>query len=101
MTKGAYHRNIEVYADYDPESSNQRKLDHEANIAANDRFVAAMAKAHLKGNVSVRPGVYVDLSEPIYHKRIRPELSISACGSPGAMCIESGGAADGAQTMKC
>lgn len=97
---GAYHRNIEVYADYDPETSNQRKLDHEANIAANDRFVAAVAKAVLRGKEKARPGTFVDLTEPIYHKRIRPEPFISACGSPAALCIEGGGAASGAETMK-
>lgn len=73
---------------------------HAANVAGNDRFVLAMAKAVKRGRENVLPGTFVDLSEPIYHKRLYGETLRSCSGSPSAMCIESGGAAQGAQAMK-
>lgn len=98
MSRSAYHRDVQIGDD--PVAVNEQKLHHEQNIKSNDRFVLAMANAVKRGKERAVPGTTVDLTEPIYHKRFRPELSVSSCGSPSAMCIESGGVAQGAQAMK-
>jgi hypothetical protein len=71
-----------------------------AAIACNDAFVQAMTKAVKRGREKVTAGTYVDLTPPIGAVRIYAEPAMSACGSPSAMCLESGGAQSGAAAMK-
>lgn len=69
-------------------------------IAADDAFVKAMNKAIKRGREKVSPGTFVDTSAPIGAIRIRGEVIYSACGSPAAMCLESGDHHGGAETLK-
>lgn len=58
-------------------------------ITANDAFTAALARAIKRGREIVRPGTFIDLS-PTSALRIRGDLAVSPCGSPAAMCADSG-----------
>jgi len=73
---------------------------HDANIRSNDAFVAAMARATLRKKEKAVPGTFVDHTPPIHAVRIRAEVLLSACGSPGQMCIETSGAPSGTQTLR-
>lgn len=77
----------------------EKAARHEA-VTANDAFLLAMTKAVRKGRETAKPGTYVDLSPAIGSYRIRGEVLMSACGSPAAMCCESGGTGIGAEAMK-
>jgi len=69
-------------------------------VAANEAFCAAMNKAIKRGRETVKPGTYVDKT-PLFGRRMYGEAaSSSSCGSPAAMCFDSGGSRAGAQTMK-
>lgn len=76
------------------------KEAHHAAVTSNDAFVAAMQKAVRRGRENVTEGTFVDHTPPIGAKRLRGILPMSACGSPAAMCMESGGAHIGAEAMK-
>lgn len=82
--------------DFDKYLSLSEKREHDAAIAANEAFIAAMTKASAKGREKVRPGTYVDYTPPIGAIFVRPTIAISACGSPAAMCIERGNPDGGA-----
>lgn len=69
-------------------------------VAANEAFTAAMTRAVTRGREQATAGTFVDLTPPIMAKRLRGILSFSGCGSPAAMCMEAGGAPNGAETMK-
>lgn len=77
--------------DFDKWLSQSETAAHKEAIASNDAFVEAMAKASARGKEKVRPGIYVDTSPPVSHKRLRGILPMSACGSPAAMCLEAAG----------
>lgn len=77
--------------DFDRYMSISEKEHRHASITANDAFAAAMNKQIGRGRETASPGTFVDTS-PTYARRIIGELSISACGSPSAMCLDSGGA---------
>ena len=68
-------------------------------IAANDRFIALMARAVIKGKEKAVAGTHVDNSPRVF-RVIRGEAPMSACGSPAAMCTDVGGAPSGAQTLR-
>lgn len=80
--------------------SKEDKDERDAAIASNDAFIAAMIRAGAKGRERVTPGTFVDHTPPIYARRIRGEIQMSACGSPARMCAEIGARGDGAQTLK-
>lgn len=69
-------------------------------IAANDKFIALMARSVIKGKEKAVAGTFVDTTPPIHARRIRGEVPMSACGSPAAMCTDIGGAPSGAQTLR-
>lgn len=98
MSRAPYHRDIDLGDD--PVTVNEQKLQHSSNVAANDAFVLAMARAVQRGKEKAVPGTFVETSEPIYHKRYYATAPRSHCGSPSAMCIESTGQQDGAAVMK-
>jgi len=78
-------------AEYDRYLSVSEAATHAAAVASNDAFVLAMAKAVKRGREKVVPGTFVDLTPPVGALRIRGDVVMSACGSPAAMCMESGG----------
>lgn len=78
----------------------EEKALHEAQIAANEAFIKAMARAARKGREHVRPGIFVDTTPPTQARRIRGEVTMSCTGSPAAMCVEIGARGDGAATLK-
>lgn len=86
--------------DFDQYLSLSEKAERAAAIASNDAFVLAMGRAVRRGRETAKPGTFVDLTPPIGAIRIRGEVLMSACGSPAAMCLETGGAPSGAETMK-
>lgn len=98
MSRAPYHREIEL--SNDPVAVNEQKLQHMNNVAANDRFVQAMARAVKRGKEKAVPGTFIETTEPIYHKRFYATAPRSHCGSPSAMCIESTVQQDGAAAMK-
>lgn len=61
-----------------------------ALIAANDAFVAAMTRAVKKKRERATFGTFVDVSSTGRAVRIRGDVTLSGCGSPAAMCAESG-----------
>jgi hypothetical protein len=69
-------------------SLSEREIKAHA-IAANDAFTAALAKAIKRGREKVTPGIFVDTT-PSSARRIRGDVALSPCGSPAAMCAESG-----------
>jgi hypothetical protein len=86
--------------DYDRYLSVSEKQERQAALAANEAFARAMTKAVARGGEKVRAGTFVDHS-PTQARRIYAEARVSACGSPGAMCLESGAMqAGGAQSLK-
>jgi hypothetical protein len=86
--------------DFDRYLSLSEKSAHDEAIAANDAFTAAMNKAIGKRREKATPGTFVDHTPPIGAKRLYGDVIMSPCGSPAAMCMESGGAQAGAETMK-
>lgn len=87
-------------ADFDHYMTLSEKAERAQAIASNDAFILAMAMAVRKGREKAKPGTYVDNSPAIGARRIYAEPALSSCGSPGAMCMDSGGAHSGAETMK-
>lgn len=85
--------------DFDRYMNLAEKSDRQTALAANDAFTAALTRAVRRGRESAVPGTFVDHT-PTYARLIRGEIAISACGSPAAMCFDSGGAQAGAETMK-
>lgn len=77
--------------DFDRYMSLSEKEARSTALAANDAFTAALTRAIGKGRETVCPGTFVDLS-PTFARRIIGEAALSACGSPAAMCLDSGGA---------
>lgn len=86
--------------DFDKWLSLSEKAERDARIAANDAFIAAMTKASAKGREKVTPGTYVDKTPPIGIRFIRPEFTMSACGSPAALCVERGANPGGTDTLR-
>jgi hypothetical protein len=86
--------------DFDRYLSTSEKEERRSTIASNDAFVLAMANAVKRGREKVKLGTYVDNSPPIGHVRIRGEVTVSACGSPAAMCLEVGSRDGGAGALK-
>lgn len=76
------------------------KAAHDAAVKSNDAFILAMARAVKRGRENVKVGTYVDTSPPIGARRIYGDVIMSPCGSPSAMCAESGGAPGGAEALK-
>jgi hypothetical protein len=69
------------------------KAAHDAAVKNNDAFSAAMNRAIRRGKVKVAPGTFVDTTPSTAH-RIRGDVVMaSGCGSPAAMCVDSGGEA--------
>lgn len=85
--------------DFDRWVTLSEKAVREDAIASNDAFVLAMAKAIKRKREKVQPGTFVDPS-PTYARRIRGEIAMSPCGSPAAMCAESGSQHSAANTLK-
>lgn len=85
---------------YDDIISRSDAAARDANIASNDAFVLAMARAVKRGREKAEPGTFKDDSAPIRALRIRGDVHMSACGSPAAMCVETGARGDGAQTLR-
>lgn len=86
--------------DFDRYLTLAEKAAHAVAVAANEAFTAAMNKAVTKGREHATAGTYVDETPPIGALRLYGILPFSGCGSPGAMCMEAGGAPSGAETMK-
>jgi hypothetical protein len=86
--------------DFDRQVSLSEAAARDANISSNDAFVLAMARAVQRGKEKVKVGTFVDSTPPIYSRRIRGEVSISACVSPAAMCTDTGARGDGGQTLR-
>ncbi|MDI1265015.1 MAG: hypothetical protein PS018_17330 [bacterium] len=85
---------------YDRYLTVSEKIAYEDAVASNDAFTIAMTKAIKRGRENVKPGTFVDTTPPIGAKKLRGTLPMSSCGSPSAMCMETGGAHIGAQAMK-
>ena len=85
---------------FDQYITQSEKITTEAAVASNDAFVAAMQKAIKRGREKVKAGTYVDTTPNYGARRIQGDVLMSSCGSPAAMCLESGGAAIGAEAMK-
>jgi hypothetical protein len=75
--------------DFDRYLSLSERDAHDAAVASNDAFVEAMTREIGRGRVKAVAGTYVDTSPPVGAKRLRGILPMSACGSPGAMCMEA------------
>jgi hypothetical protein len=75
--------------DFDRYLSLSEKEQRSAAIASNDAFILAMARAVRKGCEKAIPGTFKDHT-PSNARRIYADVSVSACGSPAAMCLESG-----------
>lgn len=86
--------------DFDKWLSQSEVAARNEALASNDAFVAAMAKAIRRGREKVAPGTFVDPSPPTGAIRLRGEITISACGSPAAMCLEHAVPEIGAEAMK-
>ena len=80
--------------------SKEDKDERDALLRSDEAFIAAMKKASAKGREKVTPGTFVDTTPPIYSRRIRGDIQMSACGSPARMCAEIGARGDGAQTLR-
>ena len=79
--------------DFDRWLTLSEKAAHIAAIKANDAFASAMWKAIGRKREKVKPGTFVDYS-PSTAYRIRGDVVMaSGCGSPAAMCVDSGGEA--------
>lgn len=76
------------------------RIHIEAAIAVNDAFVALMNRAIRKKREFAVFGIFVDTTPPISAIRIRGTIAMSHCGSPAAMCVESGSDHGGAEAMK-
>lgn len=73
----------------EPDMFISERARHEANVAADAAFCAAMMRAIARGKVKVQPGTYVDDS-PLVPARIYDFAPRAGCyGSPAAMCAES------------
>lgn len=80
---------VQLKPDDDAFIGNEDRLISEQLIAANDAFVALMAKQIRKGREHVKAGVVVDTTAGTT-KRFYPEPTFSSAGSPAAMCAEKG-----------
>jgi hypothetical protein len=86
--------------DYDRYLSVSEKQERQAAVTSNEAFARAMKKAMARGREKVRAGTFVDTS-PTHARRIYAEPRMSSCGSPSAMCLESGAMqAGGAESLK-
>jgi hypothetical protein len=85
--------------DFDRWMSLSEKAHRDSVLASNDAFIAAMTKAVRKGRESARQGTFIDTS-PTLARTFRGDVIMSSCGSPAAMCAETGGAGIGASTLK-
>lgn len=86
--------------DFEKYLSLSEQKTHDAALASNYAFAAAMNREIRRGRIHAEPGTFVDSSPAIYARRMRGELAISACGSPAALCFDNGGAPSGAGEMK-
>lgn len=84
--------------DFERYLSLSEKASRSDAIAANDAFIAAMNREIKRGKLKARAGTFVDHT-PSYARLIRGEAPMSVCGSPAAMCFDSGGSARGAGTL--
>jgi hypothetical protein len=75
--------------DIDRWISLSERAAQEQAIAANEAFAAAMNKAIKRRREKVVLGTFVDRTSTSA-LRIRGETAMSGCGSPAAMCAESG-----------
>jgi hypothetical protein len=66
------------------------KAERADSIAADHAFAAAMTRAIKRGRETVAIGTFVD-DRPLIAAPIRGYAPASSCGSPAAMCVESGG----------
>lgn len=80
---------ITRHADFETLVTNSEREHHEANMASNDAFVAAMARAVLKKKEKVTPGTFKDFSpmSPAAIRLGRTDLWQSCVGSPAQMCV--------------
>lgn len=85
--------------DFDRNMSLSEKACREDAQRCNDAFTRAMAAQISKGREKVKPGTFIDPT-PSYAMILRGEVSMSPCGSPAAMCMESGSDTGGAETLK-
>jgi hypothetical protein len=67
---------------------------------SDEAFAAAMNREIRKGKLKVKPVTFVDNSPALGARRIYGDVRVSSCGSPAAMCMESNGAPNGAQSMR-
>ena len=87
-------------ADFDRWLSLSEKAAIEANKTANDAFTAALNRQIKRRRETVARGTFVDFSPAIGALRTRGAVPISACGSPAAMCAESGTPGGATETLK-
>lgn len=79
--------------EFDRWLTRSEKAAHTAAVKNNDAFSAAMNRAIKRGKVKVAPGTFVDTT-PSSAYRVRGDVVMaSGCGSPAAMCVDSGGEA--------
>lgn len=77
--------------DFDHLTSISERDHHIANVEANDRFVAAMARAVIRKKEKVTAGTFKDFSPmtPAALRLGRADLLHSPVGSPAAMCASN------------
>lgn len=75
--------------DFDTLVSQSEAEHRRANIASNDAFVAAMARAVIRKKEKVTAGTFKDFSPmtPAALRLGRADLLHSPVGSPAAMCV--------------
>ena len=82
---------------YQPSYSEAQQIA--AAIEQYEAFCAAMTRAIRSRKVKIKAGTYID-DRPIIGAPIRGYAPLHSCGSPAAMCVEAGGLAGGATTLK-
>jgi hypothetical protein len=85
--------------DYDLWLSQSEKTAIERARKSSEAFTMALARQVKRGREKAVYGTFVDTTPPIGALRIRGTIALSACGSPAAMCAESG-YAGGAAALK-
>jgi len=83
------------HPDFDKWLSLSEKAIRKETVNSDDRFIALMHRAVDAGREQAAFGVFVDATPPTCVIRVRSAVPASACGSPGAMCIEGEGSAGG------
>jgi hypothetical protein len=85
---------------YDLWLSLSEKAAIEANQESNDAFIMALERQIRRKRETVARGTFVDGTPPLRPITIRGATPLSSCGSPAAMCAETGVPGGGTETLK-